>query len=122
MKNEIRNILKNWLQSKDDIIFTDDIAINEITDEIVEPLMKFIECMYKDGWYVKKGTDYALPFNEQYSEFLKYKKLNIPTKCKTCIYIEESDKCWAVKGRCNPSNRDCDYIKNPIKDSTNKTK
>ena len=33
----VNKILKDWLQSKgeDDIVFTDDIAINEVTDEIV---------------------------------------------------------------------------------------
>jgi len=36
MRNKVRTILKEWLQSKDDIVFTDDIAIEEVTDEIVE--------------------------------------------------------------------------------------
>lgn len=36
MRDKVRTILKEWLQSKDDIIFTDDIAIEEVTDEIVE--------------------------------------------------------------------------------------
>ena len=36
MKDKVRTILKEWLQSKDDIIFTDDIAIEEVTEEIVE--------------------------------------------------------------------------------------
>ncbi len=36
MRDKVRAILKEWLQSKDDIVFTDDIAIEEVTDEIVE--------------------------------------------------------------------------------------
>ncbi len=36
MRDKVRTILKEWLQSKDDIVFTDDIAIEEVTDEIVE--------------------------------------------------------------------------------------
>ncbi len=38
----IRKILKDWLQSKgeNDIIFTDDIAIDSVTDEIVEVYQK----------------------------------------------------------------------------------
>lgn len=36
MRDKVRTILKEWLQSKDDIVFTDDIAIKEVTDEIVE--------------------------------------------------------------------------------------
>jgi hypothetical protein len=38
----INKILKDWLQSKGegDIVFTDDIAINEVTDEIVSECHK----------------------------------------------------------------------------------
>lgn len=36
MRDKVRTILKEWLQSKDDIVFTDDIAIEEVADEIVE--------------------------------------------------------------------------------------
>jgi len=33
---EIQKILKAWLQNKEDIVFTDDIAISEISEEIFE--------------------------------------------------------------------------------------
>jgi hypothetical protein len=38
MKDKIRTILKEWLQTKDAIIFTDDIAIEEVTDEIYDTI------------------------------------------------------------------------------------
>ena len=37
-KEQIRTILKEWLQEKDAIVFTDDIAINEVTDDIFAAL------------------------------------------------------------------------------------
>jgi hypothetical protein len=38
MKDKVRTILKEWLQAKDAIIFTDDIAIEEVTDEIYDAI------------------------------------------------------------------------------------
>lgn len=59
---EIEKILKDWLQpqGKDDIVFTDDIAINEIVDEILAiPLyprdfVEFTSGIFFDGirWFV----------------------------------------------------------------------
>ena len=36
LAEEIRKTLKDWLQITDGIVFTDDLAINEVTAEIVE--------------------------------------------------------------------------------------
>jgi hypothetical protein len=42
MKEEVLKILKDWLQAKDAIIFTDDIAIDEVADELNSMVMEFI--------------------------------------------------------------------------------
>jgi hypothetical protein len=59
MKEHIRTILKEWLQYKDGIIFTDDIAINAVVDEIVNFLPpqseisdEEIEVALKEMYYI----------------------------------------------------------------------
>jgi hypothetical protein len=45
---EIRQLLADWLQFKDTIIFTDDEAINQVTDELVAICKAYHEAKLKD--------------------------------------------------------------------------
>jgi len=51
---EIQKILKDWLQNKEDIVFTDDIAISEISEEIAEIVKVVNEFRMQGRYYTGK--------------------------------------------------------------------
>jgi hypothetical protein len=59
MEDKIRTILKYWLQTKDEIIFTDDIAIEEITSEI--------SLFARRDYYEKEFVKWLLAKNSKYA-------------------------------------------------------
>ena len=48
MKDRIRAILKEWLQVKDAVIFTDDIAIEAVTEEIDDAILEMYGTLPSD--------------------------------------------------------------------------
>lgn len=69
----VNKILKDWLQSKgeDDIVFTDDIAINEVTDEIVAECRAKYDELLQQRDELKEALQVAievlLPYKDLYN-------------------------------------------------------
>jgi uncharacterized phage protein (TIGR01671 family) len=85
-----------------------------------------VPVVFKDGIFEAKGSGllvHAISMNNGVvvGNIYEHKNLLNDTKYKDCVYLNNEGFCWAIKAKCNPDNKYCDY-RTENKNLLNKTK